>query len=380
MTDLIIMGGGLAGGLCALALKHRRPELSVTLVDREDALGGNHVWSFFDSDIAPEDRHLVNPFVVQRWVCNAVRFPKIKRTFDTAYNSMTSERFDRELRARLDPERIVAGNIINATPTTVRMAGGVQLEAAAVLDARGFTEPPRGLKCGWQKFVGQMLEVEGGHGLTVPIIMDATVDQSEGYRFVYCLPFDDRRVFVEDTYYQKDRELDQRRLSQRIADYAAAQGWHHHRIVHEETGVLPVVMSGDFDTFWPQRDTLARAGTRGGFFHPLTSYSVPEAVRFAAWLAEAMPMPGAELGSATRRRAEEIWKRTAFDRGLARMLFDAADPPHRYRIMEHFYRLPAGLIERFYAGRSTTIDRARILIGKPPASIPRAIRALRGSA
>ncbi|NNC48244.1 MAG: NAD(P)-binding protein, partial [Sphingomonas sp.] len=141
MTNLIILGGGLAGGLCALALKHRRPDLSVTLVDRGETLGGNHVWSFFDSDIAPEDRHLVNPFVVQRWVCNAVRFPAMKRTFDAAYNSMTSERFDRELKARLDPDQIVTGNVIHATPTTVRMEGGVQLEAAAVLDARGLTEP-----------------------------------------------------------------------------------------------------------------------------------------------------------------------------------------------------------------------------------------------
>lgn len=380
MTNLIILGGGLAGGLCALALKHRRPDLSVTLVDRGETLGGNHVWSFFDSDIAPEDRHLVNPFVVQRWVCNAVRFPAMKRTFDAAYNSMTSERFDRELKARLDPDQIVTGNVIHATPTTVRMEGGVQLEAAAVLDARGLTEPPKGLKCGWQKFVGQMLEVEGGHGLTVPIIMDAAVDQSDGYRFVYCLPFDEKRIFVEDTYYEKNFALDERKLARRIADYATQQGWEHHRVTHDEKGVLPVVMSGDFDTFWPPRDTLARAGTRGGFFHPLTSYSVPEAVRLAAWLAETMPIPGEKLGKLTRARAARIWKRTAFDRGLARMLFDAADPPDRYKIMEHFYRLPAGLIERFYAGKSTLIDRARILIGKPPASIPRAIRALRGIA
>ena len=380
MTDLIIMGGGLAGGLCALALKQRRPELSVTLVDRDVALGGNHVWSFFDSDIAAEDRHLVNPFIVQRWACNAVRFPKLKRTFDTGYNSMSSERFDRELRARLDPASIVTGEIISATPTSVRREGGKQLEAAAVLDARGLAAAPPGLSCGWQKFVGQMLKVDGGHGLTVPIIMDASVDQTDGYRFVYCLPFDEDRVFVEDTYYERNADLDERKLSQRIGDYAAAQGWNEHRVVHQEKGVLPVVQSGDFDTFWPERDSVARAGAKGGFFHPLTSYSVPEAVRFATWLAEAMPMGGEQLSQQTRARARKIWKRTAFDRALARMLFHAADPPQRYKIMQHFYRLPEGLIERFYAGKSTFIDRARILIGTPPASIPRAIRALRGTA
>ena len=58
------------------------------------------------------------------------------------------------------------------------------------------------------------------------------------------------------------------------------------------------------------------------------------------------------------------------------MLFRAADPPQRYRVLERFYRLPAPLIARFYAGRSTMVDRARVLTGKPPVAIGRAIRAM----
>ena len=67
----------------------------------------------------------------------------------------------------------------------------------------------------------------------------------------------------------------------------------------------------------------------------------------------------------------------AFDRLLARMLFRAADPPQRYRVLERFYRLSAPLIARFYAGLSPPYDRFRILAGKPPVSIRRAIQALR---
>ena len=47
------------------------------------------------------------------------------------------------------------------------------------------------------------------------------------------------------------------------------------------------------------------------------------------------------------------------------MLF-GAPPERRLRVFERFYRLEEGLIERFYAGRSTLADRARILCGKPP--------------
>src|SRR3546814_5758667 len=53
--DIAIVGGGLAGGLAALALAAKRPDLDVRLVE-PGPIGGNHVWSFFDSDIAKTDR------------------------------------------------------------------------------------------------------------------------------------------------------------------------------------------------------------------------------------------------------------------------------------------------------------------------------------
>jgi lycopene beta-cyclase len=65
-----------------------------------------------------------------------------------------------------------------------------------------------------------------------------------------------------------------------------------------------------------------------------------------------------------------------FYRRLGSMLFGAAKPRERYIIFQRFYRLSETLIERFYAGRSRFGDKARILIGKPPVSIFRAVRAL----
>ena len=53
-APLTILGGGLAGGLIAYALSQRRPEVRLELIERGETLGGNHVWSFFDGDIAFE--------------------------------------------------------------------------------------------------------------------------------------------------------------------------------------------------------------------------------------------------------------------------------------------------------------------------------------
>ena len=61
---------------------------------------------------------------------------------------------------------------------------------------------------------------------------------------------------------------------------------------------------------------------------------------------------------------------------LDRMLFKAAAPAERYRVLERFYRLSPALIGRFYAGQSTMMDKVRILSGRPPVPIGRAVRAL----
>ena len=61
---------------------------------------------------------------------------------------------------------------------------------------------------------------------------------------------------------------------------------------------------------------------------------------------------------------------------LNRLLYFAGDASQRYRILEHFYRLDAPLVARFYAARLRTRDKLRILTGKPPVPFGNAIRVL----
>ena len=373
--DVIILGGGLAGGLAALALRRERPELTIALVEPGATIGGNHLWSFFESDIDPADRSLVEPLIAHRWPGYDVAFPAHRRRIDQPYRTIASERLDAAVRSALPEGAIIFARAVQARPDCVTLDDGRSLEGDAVIDARGLTKASPPLACGWQKFVGQLLTIDGGHGLDQPIVMDATVDQTEGYRFVYCLPFSPTELFVEDTYYSDTPDLDRSALVARIAAYAQAQGWRVSGAAREEQGVLPVVMGGDFDAFWPAADPVARIGVRAALFHPLTSYSLPDAVRTAAWLAREAPLD-ARLGAAMRARANAHWRGGGFDRLLARMLFRAADPAERYRILERFYRLPAPLIARFYASRSTWIDRVLILAGKPPVSVGRAFAAM----
>ena len=376
--DVAIIGAGLAGGLIALALRARHPGLTIRLVDAAAVVGGHHRWSFFGSDIAADDLWLVKPLVTQSWPDHAVRFPGHARTIPEPYYSIESERLDTVVRAALPADMLMLGRRVAAvSATTVDLADGDRIVASGVIDARGPGDLTT-LDLGWQKFVGQELRLSVPHDAPVPAIMDATVAQLDGYRFVYCLPLGATRMFVEDTYYSDTPDLDRDTLADRIHAYAAMRGWQVEQAAGEERGVLPVAMGGDFEGYWHSTGRVAKAGMRAGLFHPTTGYSLPDAVRTAARIAARRDFAGDALHDATHAAAKASWDARGFYRMLDTMLFKAAEPAERYRVLERFYRLSPRLIGRFYAGQSTMIDKARVLIGKPPVPVSRAVRALTG--
>lgn len=377
--DVAIVGAGLAGGLLALALRKKHPTLDVRLIDAADTVGGNHLWSFFGSDVAQADRWIVEPLVGHGWRSYDVAFPGHARTIAQTYYSIESERLDVVVRAALPEQQLMLGRkALSATATTVTLADGDRVEATGVVDARG-TGDLGCLQVGWQKFVGREIAVNVPHGRDRPVVMDATVKQLDGYRFMYVLPFSEQRIFIEDTYYSTSSDLNRRAIEQRLDRYAADQGWDG-ETVRDESGVLPVAMGGDFGAYWRSGGrNVAKVGMRAGMFHPTTGYSLPDAVRSAALIAGGRDFNGAALHDVTYARAKSTWDARRFYRMLDTMLFKAAEPDERYRVLERFYRLDPKLIGRFYAGHSTMKDKARVLVGKPPVPISRAIRALAGA-
>ncbi|WP_394729663.1 lycopene beta-cyclase CrtY [Altererythrobacter sp. GH1-8] len=386
--DVAIAGGGLAGGLIALALHRHVPDLRFMLVEAGEVLGGNHRWSWFESDLSEQGDALLAPFELNRWDEGYdIAFPKYAKTLPTAYRSLASEEFHRALMELLPADSIRLNTRVDTLDAGgITLSSGERIEAKRVIDCRTF-KPSAHLAGGWQVFLGQHIRCDQPHGLTRPMIMDATVDQlapfgnGSAYRFVYVLPLSETEVFVEDTYYADDPKMDKDQLWGRTQAYAERHGWKGEVIAHE-TGILPVLSGGNLEAAIADRrvDGVAIAGAQGGFSHPLTSYTLPFAVENAIAIAEMLKArpatSGAQLASFCHKRADAHWRRTGFYRMLSRMLFEAAEPEERVVVFQHFYDLSGDLVERFYAGGSTWTDKIRILSGEPPVSIPRAIRAL----
>lgn len=375
---MIIAGGGLAGCLAALALAERRPDVPFILLEQGERFGGAHVWSFFDSDVDVGDKWLVEDIVARRWPEHEVHFPKRSRRLHFGYNSITSDKLDSKVRQRLRPHQYrLRASIAHVAADHVVLESGERIEGEGVIDARGPVPTP-GLRLGWQKFVGRRFRFSQPHGFEQPVIMDGRVDQEDGYRFVYTLPFSETELLVEDTYYSDASELDRSLLRERIDHYIRWQGWGEAELVSEEEGVLPVLIAGKIQSLWPSGEVeVARLGLRGGFFHPTTGYSLPDAVRNAALLAEQTDFRSPALHRLYRDRAAQLWRDRRFYQLLNRMLFRGAAPDQRYRVLEHFYRLPEQVIARFYAAKLTRLDKLRILSGRPPVPIGRALLAMR---
>ena len=369
----------MSGGLIALALRRAQPDMQVMLIEAGDMLGGNHRWSWFDSDLDAAGSALLAPFRKTEWHGYEVRFPAYRRRLGSTYRSLTSDDFDAALRRELAQSTIHTNRAVASLDAGgVTLEDGTRISARMVIDCRG-PEPSAHLAGGWQVFMGRLLRTAQPHKVERPVVMDAGVDQHGAYRFVYVLPLGANDLFIEDTYYADSPVLDRSALSRRIDEYCNQHGFQG-EIIGGETGVLPVITGGRFAAFQAENriEGVGCAGARGGFVHPLTSYTVPFAVKTALAIAGDAELSGDQMSAMLEARARQHWAQTKFYRRLGAMLFGAAKPGERYRVFERFYRLPEGLIERFYAGRSTFADKARVLMGKPPVSVGRALIALTG--
>jgi lycopene beta-cyclase len=163
-------------------------------------------------------------------------------------------------------------------------------------------------------------------------------------------------------------------LEAEIVAYVRGKGWSIAEILRRESGVLPVVLGGDINGYWREAgDAVPQSGLRAALFHPTTGYSLPDAARLADLIANAGDLTSEAIAPLVRRRSRRMWRRRAFFRLLNRLMFLAAEPQERYRVLQRFYQLSAGLIERFYAAELTLFDRIRLLVGKPPVPFWRAV-------
>ena len=360
-VDYVLVGGGLANGLIALTLAERRPEASVVLVERDGTLGGDHTWSFFDSDLPPGAAAVLAPLVVARWPGTEVRFPGHRRALESGYSTISSSRFDQVLRRRLGDRRLHAP-VTRVGPGEVQLEDGRRIEAGLVVDARG---PGRAVAApgGFQKFVGLELGLRRPHSLR-------RRDRDGRHRpAARRLPLHLRaaaraRPRARRGHGFRRRPVARRRRRRTSASAptpkrpaSTSRAWSARR-----SGVLPLPFAPPPAT--PAEPGLLIAGVRavGSTRRPATRFPSRRGSPrgWPGMRPTAFPPPRWEAFVAAHRR------QVRFACRLNRLLFRATRPRSGGGVLERFYRLPDDTIARFYALDTTVSDRLRILCGRPP--------------
>ncbi len=377
VVDVAIIGSGLSGSLLALSLKKFHPELRVAVYDKSSEPCGNHTWCFHDPDIPENLRAWLTPLISKSWDGYDVHFPKYKRTLRGKYHSIKSEDLRatvlQELGPQFNPNHDFVGSVAGSEGSLVlQFKNQTSRQAQAVVLAQGWRQTLNSTQLGWQKFVGLEVELESPHELTRPILKDVLQEQKDGYRFIYSLPFDATTLLIEDTYYSNSSALDVESLEEGICQYAKSKNWKIRRILRKEVGCLPLFLDA------PAREefSLPRIGAGSQFVNPVTGYTLPMTLQVIDALVLQKNFSNESIKKAIHHVELKFNTNTKYLITLNRMMFLAAAPEKRYQILERFYGLSEALIGRFYAANLTFFDRVRILTGKPPVPVARAVRAL----
>ena len=362
----VLVGAGLQNGLIALALLARRPRAHVTMIERESAPFGDHTWSFHDSDVPKSMEAIVAPLPEHTWDAYEIIMPGRARLFRGGYNSLSSDHFAEYAAKRAKEtgrlEIMTDSAVESVDGLSVHFADGSTIEGDCVVDARGPEHfPTESNTAGYQKFVGVEMTLSEDHRVSAPILMDARVDQIDGYRFVYTLPYGDRRVLLEDTYFSDDPEIDVNKVYKRVLAYAKEEGYNVEEVIEVESGSIPLPCS-NLEAQSPEFPLMGGYGA--GWFHPATGYSFPTALRLADYVSSRAPdhIFGKDWATFERAHISQF----NYCAKLNLMLFTAFAPEDRWNVFDRFHRLPTSTIERFYALSLTSADRLRILAGRPP--------------
>ena len=378
----VVVGAGLSGLILAWRCLSSNPNVSVIIIDSNHIIGGDHTWSFNINDIESSLHEWIEPFIAHTWEKYDVKFKGYSRRLNIPYCTGNSN----SLRACVDPfiksgrlKLILDTEVIKLTSFDVTILSGEKLTGDYIFDARGFTFDDN-IKLGIQKFYGKTIETVKPHNLKYPIIMDATVAQNDGYRFIYCLPFSKNKILIEDTYYSDGLNFDQDKYNKRIDKYIEANDWTEHKVIRVEKGILPITLAVDsklIEKRGLKYKEPIKIGMRGNFYHPVTGYSFPDSVRLASKISKTINSSDKNkrlnLDLEIRKYKLLLYRRDRYFRLLNRLLFKASLPSKRHLVLQRFYTLSESLIKRFYEGNLHKKDKLRILIGKPPVPVLKAL-------
>lgn len=366
----VILGAGCAGLSVCYYLLERGVTEPILILDQRTTFDDDRTWCFWDVEDTPFS-HLA----IESWRSWSVTSGK--RTI-----TQTSESHPYLCLAAGDFYESVLRSIAAYPNVTLRLGEAVESReergahtlvrtsgdtyaACVVLDGRGlaagspaFTEL-RQRSC-WvpQQFLGMRLRT------TRPVfdpevctLMDFSVNQSRGLRFMYALPFGEREALVENVYLSEvevSAEEHRVEISAYLHDHYGLLP-HEYRVDGEERGYIPMT---DYRFSRRIGERSYSIGMLGGETRPSTGYTFLRIQRYCRALAEAL------AGDREPPLRADPWRFEVLDAIFLRFMRRYPERcPDIYATM--FNRVPPSALVRFLTERSTPLEDLRLILALP---------------
>ncbi len=279
--DYIIAGGGMAGLSLAFYLNESGLKNKKTLIiDRDSKNKNDHTWCFWEKENGAFEEIVFRKWR-KVWFHGANDFSEILDLGEYEYKMIRAADFYRFVfeKIRQNPHFTFLQTEIERVENEKVITNIGEFRAKEfIFDTftRKTYDNPKYQNL-WQHFYGWLIETPNEvFNPFEPTLFDFRVAQENECRFVYILPFSEKKALIEFTVFS-DNLLEKKEYEKNLRKYILEiLQTENYTILETETGVIP--MSDEPHDEFPA-EKIIRIGTSGGYVKPSTGYSFERAQR-----------------------------------------------------------------------------------------------------
>ena len=283
--DLIIIGGGCAGlSLASNLAKLPGAVPKVLVIEQRLQYRNDRTWCFWDTANAACKSLVTHAWPTfrikdkqQAHAYDALKHPYLMLASDVFYNQALAD-IDRCSNTQLLLGEEIIGSAVKVNQAWLVKTASGEYSAKWLVDTRPHPDMVESDSVLWQSFFGQEIELHEAHfDADQCVLMDFDDGFANGLAFVYFLPTSAKQALIEYTVFSEHRynkEALQPMLMQAVAQYTDQMA---HRVVREESGVLPM---GNKRIRAHQDPSYVFSGLHAGGARPSSGYAFQ---RIQAW-------------------------------------------------------------------------------------------------
>jgi lycopene beta-cyclase len=369
--EFVILGAGCSGLSLCYYLLEGGVDAPILILDRKRTFEDDRTWCFWDVESTPFSQLALKEW--RSWDFVSAGGSAAQTTSRYPYKCLAGRDFYERALIRLAESPNVTLRLGEEIGGCVEENGEVRVEtsgeifrARQLFDGRGlspgspaFEEARRRAVWVPQKFLG--LRIRAHKPVFDPercTLMDFSVDQSRGLRFVYVLPMGEREALVENVYLSEADVSQAEHRAEIVAYLESVCGFSpdEYETLGEERGYIPMT-----DYAFPRRlgERSHNIGMLGGETRPSTGYTFLRIQRHCRALVEAIVS-----GADPPERRTHPCRLDLLDYLFLRFVRERpGECPEVYRRM--FAGVPPDSLVRFLTEKSTPLDEARLIRALP---------------